>query len=1179
MINKKIWKFSLENPDAETNLIEKLKISKVIASLLVNRGIVDEKEAYEFLNSRNQAFLDPFLLKGMDRSIKRITNAIKNKEKITVYGDYDVDGITATAVLVRVLTLLGAIVTYYIPERQNEGYGLNENAMERIIEDGTNLLITVDCGVSSVMEVARVNNRLDVIITDHHRPPEILPDAFAVINPKQLDCLYPDKEIAGVGVAYKLCQALWKTIKSLELREYLDIVALGTIADIVPLTGENRLIVTLGLEQLNCTMNLGLQSLIKHCGLAGKKIDAGKVGFVLAPRLNAAGRIDSALTGVQLLLTDDLLEADRVAEALENDNVKRQLIEKDILLKAEESLKQFDMTTEKVIIISGVNWHSGVIGIVASRLVDKYYKPVIVISETDGIGKGSCRSIQGFDIYKALTKCNNLLEKFGGHAQAAGLSILPENIPLLRQQLTEIAKKVLTVEDYVPKIRIDAIVTLNDINQDFVKKLECLEPYGMGNPRPIFACTNLALVDARPMGQEGKHLRFRMKEKGQITNGIAWGMGELAPDLIQEKNIDLAFQPEINEWQGKCNVQLKAYAFRDIVKTVTELDELYLTQNEVEPYKNIAEAESFFTKVVGVTFDNRQQLIARLITGQLLEVKRQKDNQFDINAIVLQTTDGNEIGFLKADIAKFLAPVIDSGVKYQATVTMVTGQVGETFGVNIFVYKEQKEFLENLKYQQIALNDVRKILIGDREYHKSQQEALECLKQNQKTLVIMGTGRGKSAIFQTHAAMLAINQRKMTIIIYPLRALVNDQYNSLTRKLKLLGISIYKGNGTLSTRERATLFEALQNESVDVLLTTPEFMESNINYLKHLCGKIGFVVIDECHHIAEGHKRSAYKRIGETIKKLGNPLVLGVTATADQVATQKIKETLLIDNVIIDRTLRQNLQVYDARNTIDKLAYIKSIIKPTEKLLIFVNSRNKAVEIASNLRELYPALQDAIGFYHAGLSNEWRVKVEEWFKEGTLQVVVATSAFGEGIDLPDIRHVVQYHLPFDITTFNQQCGRAGRDGSYSLVHFIFGKDDIKLNNLILKERAPEREFIGKFYLILKSNHKENLAIELTNNQIAEQFIDKYHGFLGESGVSICLKILEELGLIWRETFHSKRKIYFNAIPSEKLRLEDSNTYIEGMIERKEFNDFSDQVMNTSQENLLTWINKPIYPEY
>lgn len=1178
MINKKIWNFSLENPDLETNLIKKLKISKVIAKLLINRGIVDEKKAYEFLNSKNQAFLDPFLLKGMDSSIQRIINAIDNKEKITVYGDYDVDGITATAVLVRVLALLGAIVTYYIPERQNEGYGLNANAIESIIEDGTKLLITVDCGVSSIMEVERVNSRIDIIITDHHRPPEILPKAFAIINPKQSDCLYPNKEIAGVGVAYKLCQALWKTVKRLELREYLDIVALGTIADIVPLTGENRVIVTLGLEQLNSTRNLGLQSLIKHCGLADKKIDAGKVGFVLAPRLNAAGRIDSALTGVQLLLTDDLSKADQVAEALENDNVERQLIEKDILLKAEESLKQFDMSTEKVIVISGLNWHSGVIGIVASRLVDKYYKPVIVISETDGMSKGSCRSIHGFDIYKALKKCSDLLEKFGGHAQAAGLSVLPENIPLLRQRLTEVAQEVLTEEDYVPKIRIDATVTLHDINLEFIKNLECLEPYGMGNPRPIFACNSVALIDASPMGQDGKHLRFRMKEKKQIVNGIAWGMGELALNLIQEKNIDLAFQPEINEWQGKCNIQLKAYAFRNIVKTVTELDELYLTKNEVEQYQNIGEAESFFTKVVGVTFDNRQEIIATLITGQLLEVKRQKDNQYDINAIILQTMEGNEIGFLKADIAKFLAPIIDSGTKYEATVTMLTGQASETLGVNIFVYKEQKESFKNLKKQEFTLDDVRKSLIGDREYHKSQKEALECLVQHQRTLVIMGTGRGKSAIFQTHAAILAMKQKKMTIIIYPLRALVNDQYNSLTRKMKPLDVGVYKGNGTLSTRERADLFEALQNETVDILLTTPEFMEANINYLKHLCGKIGFIVIDECHHIAEGNKRSAYKRIGETIKKLGNPLVLGVTATADQVTTEKIKETLSIDHVIIDKTVRQNLQVDDARNISDKLAYIKSMIKANEKVLIFVNSRNKAVEIASDLRELYPELQDSIGFYHAGLSNEWRVKVEEWFKDGTLQIVIATSAFGEGVDLPDIRHVVQYHLPFDITTFNQQCGRAGRDGNYSLVHFIFGKDDIKLNNLILKERAPEREIIGKFYLILKSNSKENLGIELTNQQLAEQFTDKYNGFLGESGVSICLKILEELGLIWRETFHSKRKIYFNAAPTEKLKLEDSNTYVEGMIERKEFNDFSDQVMNASKENLLTWINKPIYPD-
>ncbi|WP_110952859.1 single-stranded-DNA-specific exonuclease RecJ [Anaerosinus massiliensis] len=604
-MNNKIWSVSSPNFALEEYLSKTLNLSSVLVRILINRGLTTEEQISAFLNTNKQSFFNPFLLKDMDIVIERIISAITNKERIAIYGDYDVDGITATSVLVKVLDALGADVIYYIPERQCEGYGIHVNALEGLIAKGVSLLITVDCGISSVEEVASVKNRLDIIITDHHRPPEILPEAFGIINPKQEGCPYPDKEIAGVGVAYKVCQALWKKIQKQELREYLDIVALGTVADVVPLVGENRLIVTLGLEQLNHTKNLGLKSLIKNCGLADKTINAGKVGFILAPRLNAVGRLDNASIGVKLLLTHNLQEAEQISDVLETENHNRQCIEKEILAEAEEALKEFDLSKEKVIVLSGLRWNIGVVGIVASRLVDKYYKPVIIISEAEGIGKGSCRSISGFDIYKALKKCADLLEKFGGHSQAAGLSILPENISQLRDELTIIAQAELTDEDYVPKVHVDSAIDLEQINGSFIETLKCLEPYGMGNPQPIFACRDLEILNTQKLGQEGKHLRFNIKQNKTIVQGIAWGKGDLTEALDKAGSVNLVFQPEINEWQGRCNIQLIAHDFQNVHREKGKLDELYSSQPKEIEYNFAEDVSRFFNDIDDLKLESR----------------------------------------------------------------------------------------------------------------------------------------------------------------------------------------------------------------------------------------------------------------------------------------------------------------------------------------------------------------------------------------------------------------------------------------------------------------------------------------------------------------------------------------------------------------------------------------------
>lgn len=561
---RKLWRICPPNILLRQHLSQELGISPITAQILINRGLADEAEAKAFLHGGAENLLDPFLLKDMQIAVTRIQQAIASAEKITIYGDYDVDGITASALMYKVLQRFGATVDYYIPERQTEGYGLNSSALEYLVKNGTKLLVTVDCGIGAVTEVSNYAPFFDIIITDHHQPPALLPSAFAIINPKQQGCDYPNKNLAGVGVAFKLCQALWQQYypKAALLTEYVDLVALGTIADIVPLVGENRSIAKLGLAQLAASTNVGLQALLTVCGLNNRKISSGQVGFVLAPRLNAAGRIKRAAIGVELLTTQDETRARQLALILDGENQERQAIEKEILNAAEKMIVVKNLDSAKVLVLSGENWHPGVIGIVASRLVEKYFRPVIIISVHDGVGKGSCRSIPKFDMYDALSHCQNVLIQFGGHHQAAGLSILPDNIPALERGLTSYAAANLSEQDYHPVLNIDSVVAMQEINSALLEELACLEPHGMGNPGPVFMCQNLALASVRPIGNNGQHLKLRVKSRGKLGDVIGWNMGGYSSALSNTSRIDLAFLPEFHEWGGQKGIQLKAHDLR-----------------------------------------------------------------------------------------------------------------------------------------------------------------------------------------------------------------------------------------------------------------------------------------------------------------------------------------------------------------------------------------------------------------------------------------------------------------------------------------------------------------------------------------------------------------------------------------------------------------------------------------
>lgn len=550
----KQWKLYDKVPEAEA-FAQKLGVSTLIAAALWHRDVKTKEDAEKFLHPEMMPFHDPFLMKDMDKAVARIQQAIAQQEKITVYGDYDVDGMSATSLLLKNLRALGAVADFYIPSREKEGYGPNVPRLQKLIAGGTQLIVTVDCGIAAVKEFAAVKGQVDVIVTDHHLPGAELPDVLANVNPHRSDCPYPDKDLAGVGVAFKLCQALWQTLQNKTYEADLDIVSLGTVADIVPLKGENRKIVKLGLQQMETAPNLGVKALLEVAGVDTQALNTGHIGFRLAPRLNAAGRIGSAKDGVHLLLSQDEEEAKQLAAKLNDWNSERQSLEQDILRQALDKLAREDVEALPAIVVAGEGWHPGVIGIVASRLVDKYYKPTIVIGfDADGVGKGSCRSIDGLNMHTALTQCADLLTQFGGHAQAAGLTIQRENLEAFQQRFAEYVSQTLQPEDYIPKVEVEFEFAPQDMTEKLVADLAKLEPYGMGNPKPLFGCRNLRGTGAMAIGRERQHLRFQVGTKQQPISALYWNQAAYVP-MVNQEYIDMVYSPSVNEWQGTKSLQ------------------------------------------------------------------------------------------------------------------------------------------------------------------------------------------------------------------------------------------------------------------------------------------------------------------------------------------------------------------------------------------------------------------------------------------------------------------------------------------------------------------------------------------------------------------------------------------------------------------------------------------------
>jgi single-stranded-DNA-specific exonuclease len=1198
------WTVAAADEATVAALASSAGLDAIVARMLVLRGVTDADAAHQFLTpDLARDWRDPETLPGMPGCAAAVADAVRAHRRIVVFGDFDVDGLTAAALACRGLAALGGNVSAVVPHRFEEGYGLTAAAVERVLDMKPDLVVTVDCGISSAPEVAMFREAgVDVVVTDHHEPGEGLPRDVPVCDPKLGDDGFDG--LAGAGVALKLVAAVGARLGDRDVWLGLtDLAALGTVADIVPLMDENRSLVAHGLERMRRSPRPAIAALAQVAGADVAALSADRIAFALAPRLNAAGRIADPAEALDLLLTDDPERARIRAAALDQYNIARQAAEADLTQLAMREAETLMQPGTRVLVLSGEGWHEGVRGIVASRVVTRFGVPAIVFCVEDGEARGSGRSIGDVDLHEAIAGFPGLT-RFGGHAAAVGATLPAVALPALTASLQASLAK-LPAQAFERRLTVEAEVRLQDDTRELAAALAALEPFGQGNPRPLLGSRGVFMNRRSRVGKDKDHLRFEAYDGVASVPAIAFRLPEVAALADHESAVDIAYTLETDTWQGRERVQLmvrrvvphaaaddEGGGASDLVSELFADAERILARGD---YAGIADAESFHTKLAGVSFEGRQEAVARLAAGSVLRLVRQPDNEFDPNAVALFDVSGEQVGFFNRRLAAALAPELDHGATYDITVTDVTGGgEGASLGVNVLVERagasvdatrdaearrERRERLALLSGDELAA-EVTRALIGDRTPHPAQREALEHLAAGRSCLAVMATGRGKSFIFQSHAARIAIARGEASVFVYPLRALVADQAFHLEDAFDTLGLSVRLITGETSPTGRDELFAALGEGEVDVLLTTPEFLERHASRFAQ-SGRVRFVVVDEAHHVGlsrAGH-RPAYARLGEALETLGRPVVCAVTATASDDVAASVRETLGIEATVLDDTRRSNLRVVDQRALPDKIGHLSAIAAQGEKLIVYVNSRDQSVHIAQKLREASSRLAMRTAFYNGGMSRASRHAVERAFREGELTAIVATSAFGEGVDIPDVRHVALFHLPFNRVEFNQMSGRAGRDGAVSSVHVLFGERDGRVNDLILESSCPDLDDLRALYSVVRSRSASALEgwVESTNAELAAEVKERRpRTRLTDRGVSTGIGIFREVGLITGEGAGAYRRLRLLPVDG-KVDLTASVRYQEGCEERDEFGDFRSWVLRATPDELLAAFDRPILP--
>ncbi len=1100
------------DPASIRRLQHDLALPRFIAATLVARGIDTAEEAYEFLSpSLERDWRNPYEIPGLEAVVDALEDAVRSRKHVVVFGDFDLDGISATTVLTRGLRALGGFATPFIPRRFDEGYGLTAAAYERVKKLSPDFIVTVDCGIACKKEVAAIlADGVGVAVSDHHEAADLVPEGIPVADPKMgHGCA--SSILAGVGVALKLVQALGARMGFPHLwRSYTDFATLGTVADLMPMVGENRALVAEGLACMNARPRPCIAALLGSTGAAGKALTASNLSFSLIPRLNAAGRMGDAQLALDLLMSDNFDEACELAAKLEGVNDQRRAIEAELSeIAKDEAAKVYH--GQRALVVSGEGWHEGVKGIVASRLVNTYGVPTLLFSIDGDEARGSGRSVGSVNLFEAVESASDLLTRFGGHEAAVGVTLPTKNLDAFAERLCAYMDQ-LPERDFRPMVEVDACVELDELTLETVAMLDMLAPFGQENPVPKFLARNVTLVNSRAVGAEKNHFSCTLSNGRRTVNGIMFHCGYIDTLLYNDSVVDAAFSVQIDEWRGRRSVKA-------MLETLAPARSCCALEACLNP-----EALAFFD---GLYAESDEALCAKADerAASAGEASRREDERREARARWEQLA------------------------------------------------RENPDALEEA---------VVSAIIGQRSLHPSQREILDRLHAGRSTFAVMATGRGKSLTFQVFAAMRALSAGEASLFVYPLRALIADQAFHLSSAFDRFGITCAVLNGETAPEERARVYERLAEGTLDIVLTTPEYLCCHVDEIA-ASRRIGFVVVDEAHHIglAKAGQRVAYTRLGMAIARLGNPTVLAVTATAPDEVAGDIDATLPLADSVIDETARENLLLDDQRNIKNRDDYLANLIAAGEKTVVYVNSREQSVALARMLRRRVPQLAGLIGFYNAGLSRHERKMIENLFRSDDLMVLIATSAFGEGVDIPNIRHVVLYHLPFNEVEFNQMSGRAGRDGKPATVHLLYGRGDVALNERILADATPDHDVMAQVYRRLRTLQRQTPGdyFRMGNGDLAELASDDVHA-VAPASAACGVAVFRELGLIdTRVSYNAGQATRWIRVNEEasKVDLTDSVRYREGLDERDVFKDFRDWALAIDPQGLIVRVSHPIIP--
>ncbi len=1097
-------------------ILEHYSLSKMSCDILASR-LVSIEQVDKFLNPCfDRDFDNPFELSCMVEVVNRVSQTIKEQKRILIYGDFDFDGMSATAILLRAFNSIKEFMKinfeydYFIPSRIKEGYGITEASIERLVKTHKkpDLIITVDCGISCKKEIEIIKSYgVDVVVTDHHEASGDLPDV-AWVNPKVAkDAGF--ENLAGVAVALKFAQALCGEFGlPYEWTKWIDIAALGTIADVMPLLGSNRSLVKKGIENINKNCRYSFSKLLKNRNNTTDKIKAIDLSFSIIPYINSCGRMDKPELGVEFLASDNQDKINKLTTALIDCNNQRKQLTNQVydvsLIQANQTIQANKKT--KVIFIVGENFYTGVTGIVASKLTSKFKVPVFVFSIQDNLVHCSARSVGNINIHDAIMSCSDLFLHYGGHKLAIGCTLDLENLVCVKQSLLEYFNG-LSDRVYCKSIVCDLECKLSDFTLDNVGELSLLEPCGQDNKQPIFLVKNVFIKNAKAIGKEKNHLQCVLTDGNTNIQAVKFNCDNISKMLELNKMVDVCVKAEIDSWAG--NKKAKLY-IEDIVEpditTIDIPDELFFITNEIS--NNTINSQT-----------NSKQL----------------ENSNEREDIKLKELSSKRQQWVK--LAK----------------------------------KSSSELLKLLSRE----------FIGQGCLHESQKQVLNLLNKGKNVLAVLPTGRGKSLIFQLYAAISALKYSKASVFVYPLRALIADQAYHLEQAFSKFGIRTCVLSGQTPLSEREGLYNQLKEGKIDIVLTTPEFLSIHIDCFEKN-HNIGFLVIDEAHHIGEVKtgQRVAYSKMPEILTRLKSPQVLALSATITDDVFKDVKKYLPIDEIVTDHFERKNLYIDDKRNTGYKNECLTSIIASGQKTICYVNSRVQCVTLARMVRSSAPQIAAKIGFYNAGMSKKQRKLIEDYFREDKLNTIFATSAFGEGVSIPDVRHIVLYHVPFSATEFTQMCGRAGRDGNPSLIHLIYNSEDVNINSKILNLTCPNKDDLKACYLFIKNETKNNRILKLNDNILKQLEKDRILPAKIPT-FQTALDIFEELNLIKHEQFFTNGDNVANiSINTDiiKVDLEQSPRFVEAQNQILDYQNFKDRIMNLSKQKLTDIIRYPITPK-